>query len=104
MAEVIVNLTEKLECDTCNPLVLVKIQNPYKLLVNDGQADPALLRYIFQAEIIEYTMLSGGIHRYTLEYDEAILSDPLDLLEEEDIRQVCCSNCLVEYINEQNLP
>lgn len=102
--EVIVTLNQKLDCDTCNPLVLLKIQNPYKLLVNDGQADPALLRYIFQGNITAYTMRSFMQHEYTIEYDEALLSDPLNPLEAEDIRQVCCSGCIVEYITEMNLP
>ena len=104
MATVTVNLEKRLECDTCNPDVLLKIQNPYKLLINDGEADPNLLRYIFLGEIVAYTMLMGNTHRYDIEYDENILLDPLDLLEAEDIRQVCCSNCIVEYINELNLP
>lgn len=104
MEQVTIILDTKLDCDTCNPLVLLRIQNPYRLLVNDGQADPDLLRYMFEGSIKDYTMLSFKQHRYVIEYDETILTDPLDLLSQEDIRQVCCSNCMVEYIREMNLP
>jgi hypothetical protein len=104
MATVTVNLDTKLDCDVCTPDVLMKIHNPFLLLINSGVVDPALLRFIFLGQILSYTMLQSGLHQYELEYDEAILLDPLSLLTEEDIRQVCCSNCLVEYINELNLP
>lgn len=102
--EVTVTLQKKLDCDVCNPGVLLRIQNPYKLLVNDGQADPALLRYIFEGSITGYTMLTFAQHQYVIEYDEALLTDPLNPLEEEDIREVCCAGCIVDYIREMNLP
>lgn len=101
--EVTVTLEKKLDCDVCNPGVLLRIQNPYKLLVNDGEADPNLLRYIFEGTILRYTMRSFLQHEYVIDYDENILTDPGNPLEAEDIREVCCAGCIVDYIREMNL-
>lgn len=99
MTELTLTFTGKLSCGKCED-VLLWLHNPYKLAINAGVTDTSLLRYLLEAEITEVVEVNTQNYQYTVQYDETLLQDPTDLLSECDIRQLCCSGCLIQYVDE----
>lgn len=107
MAELKLTIQGKaLDCGKCDD-ALLWVHNPTLLVQNVGVVDPALIDPFIEAEITDLVAVKTGTdcngvdtydYVYTLEYDEALLVTPTDLLNECDIRQLCCASCVVKYL------
>lgn len=102
--QAIVVLTEKLECGDCAD-VLVKVDDPALLSANDGVVDPAKLKTFITAKIDSWTIVASKdgcrYYQYTISFDDAQLQTPAAGLDECNIVQICCANCLKDYVDEQ---
>lgn len=100
----IVLLKEKLQCGTCKD-VLVEINEPSLLAVNDGVIDPARLQTFVRAEIVSWTIVTNKFgckyYQYDLKYDSAVLQDEDEQIGECNVLRVCCAECVFDYVDQR---
>ena len=99
MAEIKLTFAGKLSCGKCED-VLLWLHNPTKLAANAGITDPTKQTQLIQGSITDITAVNSSNYQYTIEYDENLLLDPNSLLQECDIKQLCCAGCVIQYVDE----
>lgn len=69
--------------------IIINLHNPTLTLNGLG---------IVEASVDEVMRLTNGQYRYLLSYDDAGLVDPSDGISQCDIKNICCKDCVIEYI------
>ena len=67
-------------------------------------SDPSLIasgNEIVEATITEDMCINSTTRQYTVEYEDAVLTDPGTPLTSDDLKTYCCGSCIKQYVDEK---